>query len=175
MFWTNVVLFIFLILLNGILEKYCIEIVKPTYRPNFLFCIIISMSFLFALHLSPLYLFFLQWNFRHSSTMFRIIEFQNKPRILPNQKHSQNVAFSFSLLRNSAFLDIAYILTVLISLLYLSGDVHLNPGPHSDTSSTSFCTSDLYSFLNLPNHLSIVHYNVQSISNKLDILISEFS
>ena len=37
------------------------------------------------------------------------------------------------------------------------------------------CTSDLYSFLNLPNHLSIVHYNVQSISNKLDILISEFS
>ena len=107
--------------------------------------------------------------------MFRLIEFQNKPRILPNQKHSQNVAFSFSLLRNFAFLDIAYIFTVLISLLYLSGDVHLNLGPHSDTSSTSFCISDLYSFLNLPNHLSIVHYNVQSISNKLDILISEFS
>ena len=66
---------------------------------------------------------------------------------------------------------------MLISLLrrYLSGNVHLNPGPHSDTSSTSFCTGELYSFLNLPSHVSIVHYNVQSISNKLDILISEFS
>ena len=121
------------------------------------------------------YLFSVQWNFRHSSTLFRLIEFHNKRRILLNQTHSQNVAFFIYLLINFVFLDIAYILTVLLSLQYLSGDVHINPGPQSDTSSTSFCTSDLDSFLNLPNHLFIVHYNVQSISNRLDILISEFS
>ena len=34
---------------------------------------------------------------------------------------------------------------------------------------------DNYNFLNLPNHLSTVHYNVQSIANKLDTLIAEFS
>ena len=57
----------------------------------------------------------------------------------------------------------------------MSGNVHLNPGPYSDTSSASFCTNDLCNFLSLPNHLSIVHYNVQSIANKVDLLISEFS
>ena len=68
----------------------------------------------------------------------------------------------------------------LISLLLNSGDVHPNPGPadfnvlsnHTSTSSTSY---DLYSFLNFPNHLSTVHYNVQSIRFKIDILLTEFS
>ena len=68
----------------------------------------------------------------------------------------------------------------LISLLLNSGDVHPDPGHanfdvfsnHTSTSSTSY---DLYSFLNFPNHLSTVHYNVQSIRFKIDILLTEFS
>ena len=152
-----------------------IEIAQPTYRPNFPFCLSITFVILCAVQLFPLYLFSVHWNFRHSSTMFRLIENRNKRRAPLNQNHSQNVTFSLSLLRSFVFLDIAYILTVLIFLLFLSGDVHLNPGPYSDTSSASFCTIDLYNFLSLPNHLSIVHYNVQSIANKVDLLISEFS
>ena len=62
------------------------------------------------------------------------------------------------------------------SLILLSGDIHPNPGPdngnHLDHSSGS---RDIYNFLNLPNHLSTVHYNVQSLANKVDVLISECS
>ena len=41
------------------------------------------------------------------------------------------------------------------------------------TSSTN--SHDLYTFLNYPNHISTVHYNVQSIRYKLDLLLAEFS
>ena len=57
-----------------------------------------------------------------------------------------------------------------------SGDVHPNPGPNdfdslissSDTSGTS-----VFNALNLSNHLTIVHYNVQRILDKVDIIASE--
>ena len=68
-------------------------------------------------------------------------------------------------------------LSVAILLLILqAGDVHPNHGPQStELSASSSNTYDIYNFLNLPNHLSTVHYNVQSIANKLDTLTAEFS
>ena len=60
-------------------------------------------------------------------------------------------------------------------LLKLSGDVHPNPGPLSREGSSSSHINDLYNFLSYPNHLSTLHYNVQSIRNKVDILHTEFS
>ena len=60
-------------------------------------------------------------------------------------------------------------------LILLAGDIHPNPGPQPSESSDSLSSTDLYNFLHLPNHLSTVHYNVQSIANKLDTLIAEFS
>jgi len=53
-------------------------------------------------------------------------------------------------------------------LLLLSGDVHENPGP--STSSTS--TMD--TFVPAQGNLSLVHYNVQSILNKKDILFGDY-
>ena len=65
---------------------------------------------------------------------------------------------------------------MILLLILKAGDVHPNPGPQSNESSCSVSTtSDIYNFLNLPNHPSTVHCNVQSISNKLDTLIAEFS
>ena len=55
-------------------------------------------------------------------------------------------------------------------MLLLSGNVHANPGPSSLSSSVSSC---ILSSLNLSRHLSFVHYNVQSIVPKLDILLAE--
>ena len=66
----------------------------------------------------------------------------------------------------------------LITLLILSGDVHPNNGPIDDSSLTrsvssrDSCISSLSEF-DLSNNLSLVHYNVQSIRHKLDILYSE--
>ena len=68
----------------------------------------------------------------------------------------------------------------MIFVIILSGDVHPKPGPTEyeespDTSSTSTYAYDIYNFLNLPNNLSVVHYNFQSIRHKIDLLFTEFS
>ena len=65
---------------------------------------------------------------------------------------------------------------MILILILKSGDVHPNPGPPPSESSDIWSSSlDLYNFLNLPNHLSTIHYIVQSIANKLDTLIAELS
>ena len=71
-------------------------------------------------------------------------------------------------------------LTWLCILLLCSGDVHPNPGPlSSPPSSASINTSsstmsmDTLDVLNVSHNLSFVHYNVQSIVPKLDVLHAE--
>ena len=80
----------------------------------------------------------------------------------------------------NAQLSIEYIFTLTVAdfalcisiLLFCSGDNHLNPGPTSlsSASSPSSMSTNIFNSLNLNHYLSFVHYNVQSISNKLDIL-----
>jgi hypothetical protein len=57
--------------------------------------------------------------------------------------------------------------------LYVSGDIHPNPGPISATSSISSMTSRPSDIKHIQNHLSFVHLNVQSVVHKLDIPFSE--
>ena len=65
-------------------------------------------------------------------------------------------------------------------LLIMSGDVHPNPGPAS-TSSISTSSSSLHVSIPFPNsfnlfkHLSFIHYNVQSIANKIDLITTELA
>ena len=60
------------------------------------------------------------------------------------------------------------------------GDVHPNPGPAS-TSSISTSSSSLHDSIPFPNsfnlfkHLSFIHYNVQSIANKIDLITTELA
>ena len=69
--------------------------------------------------------------------------------------------------------------TWLAVLLLCSGDVHPNPGPLSTSSASSISSSSsslsntLLDALKLNHHLSFVHYNVQSMASKLDILQTE--
>ena len=71
--------------------------------------------------------------------------------------------------------------TWLTILLLCSGDIHPNPGPtsHSSSSVTSLSTSSsslsttVFDSLPLNHNLSFVHYNVQSILPKLEILHAE--
>ena len=57
-----------------------------------------------------------------------------------------------------------------------SGDIHPNPGPMSSVSSFSSSTlstslsASVFDSENLSHYLSFVHFNVQSIVSKLDIL-----
>ena len=60
-------------------------------------------------------------------------------------------------------------LMIILSLLLIrSGDIELNPGP-----STSHVDSELLDESLILNYFSIVHYNIQSISNKVDLIGSE--
>ena len=63
----------------------------------------------------------------------------------------------------------------LVSLILLSGDIHPNPGPITPSNSTSSSNISTVAFnsLNLTHNLSIVHYSVQSIFSKIEILHTE--
>ena len=64
---------------------------------------------------------------------------------------------------------------VIMSLLLLAC-IELNPGPISEASTISSNLSSTHCDLKLVKYeFSIVHYNVQSVTNKLDIIESELS
>ena len=81
--------------------------------------------------------------------------------------------------RNLTIFLTTVVATWLAVLLLCSGDVHPNPGPLSTSSASSISSSSsslsntLLDALKLNHHLSFVHYNVQSIASKLDILQTE--
>ena len=60
-------------------------------------------------------------------------------------------------------------------MLYLSGDIELHPGPSNNSTSTSDSRiGDMASCSTLNNNLfSFIHYNVQSIANKMSIIETE--
>ena len=57
-------------------------------------------------------------------------------------------------------------------LLYQSGDVEKNPGPTSVSSDES---NESFKFPPLQGNLSMVHYNVQSLANKVDLIEPELT
>ena len=59
----------------------------------------------------------------------------------------------------------------LAMILYQAGDVEKNPGPETETDNIS----DSASAAVFHGNFSVVHYNVQSVANKLDIIEPEFS
>ena len=64
------------------------------------------------------------------------------------------------------------LVTFLALLLYQAGDVEKNTGPVSESASDS---SQSFHFPPIQGNLSMVHYNVQSVLNKLDLIEAEFS
>ena len=84
--------------------------------------------------------------------------------------------YAFTLIVAICFLAVKFA-TWLSIILLCSGDVHPNPGPSttsSDSLSSSYNMSDsIFNPLSLNHNLSFVHYNVQSIVSKLEILHAE--
>lgn len=63
---------------------------------------------------------------------------------------------------------------IIMALLLIAG-VERNPGPSSTSSSSSTTSTPSFDETVIKNKFSIVHYNVQSIANKIDLIESEFS
>ena len=89
-----------------------------------------------------------------------------------SNKFKDNMKFNILLFK---YLLVMASVTWLASLILLSGDVQPNPGPPTSSSTSSSIDSSVTSVLSQSHHLSFIHYNVQSILNKLDILTTELS
>ena len=131
----------------------------------------------------------------HSALLLYSIKYS----IILSAQHSKNIKHPYKKLligntirknlqftRYTLYIAVTVIVGWLIVLLLLAGDVHPNPGPmnisnysvtvsdistDNDLSSSSTNTSDICT--DLSHNLSLVHYNVQSIKPKLDILYAE--
>ena len=61
----------------------------------------------------------------------------------------------------------------LAMILYQAGDVEKNPGPGTESDDMNDTNSASSAVLH--SNFSVVHYNVQSVVNKVDVIESEFS
>lgn len=91
-----------------------------------------------------------------------------------SHRHLENILFTHRIV--CALFTSLFIIWSSI-LLLISGDVHPNPGPlsASNSSVSSSQSISLHNSINASGHFSFVHYNVQSIINKLDILRTELT
>ena len=67
------------------------------------------------------------------------------------------------------------LITFLSLLLLKCGDIEKNPGPASEYSTPSVSADTSLNDTGLRDKFSLVHYNVQSLANKRDLLFSELS
>ena len=91
---------------------------------------------------------------------------------------STRIQFLLLLCKVTFYIFTVVIITWLSILLLQAGDIHPNPGPLSTSSASSISDTSstnisVLNFSNLSNHLSFVHYNVQSLVPKIDILGTE--
>ena len=146
------------------------------YAPRFRFVLFLTILFVLICSTHVMYAFSILNKIMDSKRLRGKISYRNYRRILVTQVYRHNMEFSRSVFSYIAVLYLICLLWIITVSSMLSGDIQPNPGPTSSVSSTrSFCSNDIYSFLNLPNHLSTVHYDVQSMEHKTDTLVSEFS
>ena len=88
--------------------------------------------------------------------------------------HLNNIVFMYQLCLT---VTVVIVFVWLVFLLLKAGDIKPNPGPisSSNSSMSSNQSISLNESINGSGHLSFIHYNVQSIFNKLDILRTEFA
>ena len=150
--------------------------VMKTYRCNFNFAMVIHIVLFLTVICNIDDLLSLRFSIHES--LFQ--EERIKPscqcrKLTKSVKCLANQSFSLFLVK----LLIALILITWLScILLMSGDIHPNPGPaltSSTSSSNDSFSESMSAVLNQFHHLSFVHYNVQSIHNKLDLLTAELS
>ena len=151
----------------------------PTYRRKCKFTLLIHFLAMTVLYRNNICTFSALMLLNKSEFLaHNLYMYTNRKRAIPGKTAQANADFTTNLALCFSFVAFA---TWLVLLLFSCGDVHPNPGPLSTSSSSSNFTSSsgmsntLFSSLNLSHNLSFVHYNVQSIFSKLEILQAELS
>ena len=146
------------------------------YRRLYVFHLSIHLLLLTAIHCEPTYAHSLILSLQNNASAHKNIKSLNYIKHLePGQRAKENTKLSATCIFILVTVD--FILWISTFLL-CSGDIHPNPGPASVSSdssqrSSSSMSFDIFNSINLNHHLSFVHYNVQSLLNKLEILHAE--
>lgn len=152
--------------------------VMHSYSPVFKFALLIQFVILLPICCKGMYLYsFILAIHENIDRVDEISLHIMTKKILLSNVHRSNIQFTQDIVTKSSIIVIS---TWLLVLLLISGDVHPHPGPYSSSSfdgssSSSYGSASLLDTLNLSKHLSFIHYNVQSIANKIDILTTELS
>ena len=152
--------------MQAVMRKYC-RMCK--------FSILVHLIIITALHLHVSHTYSFLTYIRDSEFLAHKIRMPGKA-IIAGKASQANSRFAFIIF---TCLFCVVFGTWLNIILLCSGDVQPNPGPSSTSSSDSvsgstsnMSTSMLNSF-STGHNLSFVHYNIQSISSKLDLLHAE--
>ena len=94
-----------------------------------------------------------------------------RKKIVPSETALSNARFVALILRCAVSLILCYLFLMII---IISGDIHPNPGPIPQNTSSPNSSFSSISSIDTSNYFSFIHYNVQSILTKLDILLTEF-
>ena len=154
-----------------------VTVSTPTYRRICKFNMFLHFTVVLAIYFNTLFIYSLiMSNDKCLILATRRIEHGPYRRLLPGTSAKSNAQFTPLILRT---LLCTTFTTWLVILLLCSGDVHPNPGPPAstystnDTSATTTISATIFDLLPLNHNLSFVHYNVQSIYTKLEILQAE--
>ena len=153
--------------------------IMPEHRCICNFKFLLHLILLLHIYSNILYCYSLILSYENRKTLNEFIK-KTRRTIHVSQSKAGKANAQFSLFVVGTFMYIVFP-TWLTILLLCSGDIHPNPGPtsHSSSSVTSLSTSSssmsttVFDSLPLNNNLSFVHYNVQSILPKLEILHAE--
>ena len=153
--------------------------VMPIYRRMCKFNLIMHLIIIVAIHFNAEDTLSLLSFIRNRSSLNHFDSVHGiRKRAIPGRLSKSNVEFSIIVVYSLFVFVYAAWLAV---FLLCSGDVHPNPGPSSVSSieslssTTASLSSSILNSLTTGHNLSFVHYNVQSILNKLDILQAELS
>lgn len=156
----------------------CQVTVMPMYRRVCRFSLLMHFLIFHIIHTHFIYNFSVLMSAKDTAVLAQRATPRNIRETSCNSiKLRKNINFSLKL--SFYFIISLFLAWLTILLLIISGNVHPNPGPLSETSSSSSSDSSvnlstsILNTLNINHHLSFVHYNVQSILTKLDILHAE--
>ena len=144
-----------------------------TYRKcKFKFCFFIHLLLTFWLYFNAAPSFSNKLHILNTDALsYMSSKHSCQKRFLPGKSYIANCYFSLLVVLLS--LSVLVVLWLAL-LLQQSGDVHPNPGPASVSSDTSSASAaSILSSIDFAKHLSFVHYNVQSVFPKLDVLFAE--
>ncbi len=144
--------------------------ITMTFRVHFRYRLFMILLYCLTLYKSPVLSYSVLFTIS-SQTLVGTPLLRRKAAV--SIKYLDNIRFTIHCLSLSSVITIQLLAYILLHII-LSGDIHSNPGPSSPLASQSSSSSSLSNVtLDLSNHISFVHYNVQSIALKLDVLYAE--